>query len=47
MYYTWVKSVDAAQNSRPSAPPRDAIDLEKAESALAKHAQAGSSQGEK
>ena len=44
MYYTWVKSVESAQ-PRPSVPPRDPIDLEKAESALAKHAAETSSSG--
>ncbi|GJE85811.1 nucleotide-sugar transporter-like protein [Phanerochaete sordida] len=37
MYYTWVRSVDSA-SPRPSVPPRDPVDLEKAESALAKYA---------
>ena len=43
MYYTWVKSAEAAQ-PRAAVPPRDPVDLEKAESALAKHA--GVSAGE-
>ncbi|KIP02085.1 hypothetical protein PHLGIDRAFT_38047 [Phlebiopsis gigantea 11061_1 CR5-6] len=37
MYYTWVKSTESAQ-PRPAVAPRDPVDLEKAESALAKHA---------
>ena len=42
MYYTWAKSAESAQ-PRPGVPPRDPVDLEKAESALAKHAAEASS----
>jgi solute carrier family 35 (GDP-fucose transporter), member C1 len=45
MYYTWVKSAEAAQ-SRPAVPPRDPVDLEKAETALAKHAEGSEAGGE-
>ncbi|EKM61319.1 uncharacterized protein PHACADRAFT_247851 [Phanerochaete carnosa HHB-10118-sp] len=44
MYYTWVKSVESAP-PRSSVPPRDPVDLEKAESALAKHTAELSSRG--